>query len=71
MAGRANLLGVFTLPAEEASGPLCLASACIVQMPLHMLLESSGAFEIQGLPKSCSAGAILFNLAESGDSLEV
>lgn len=72
MAGRASgLLGVFKLPAEQASGALGLASARLLQMPLRMRLESSGAFEIQGLAKPCSAGAILFNLAERGDSLEV
>lgn len=72
MAGRASsLLGVFKLPAEQASGSLSLASARILQMPPRMLLESSGALEIQGLAKPCSARAILFNLAERGDSLEM
>lgn len=64
MAGRASsLLGVFKLPAEQASGSLSLACARILQMPLHMLLGSTGASELQRLDKAMLSQGFLFNLA--------
>ena len=72
MAGRASsLLGVFKLPAERVYGSLSLACARILQMPLHMLLGSTGASELQRLDNAMISEGFRFNLARRDGSLDV